>query len=143
MRRKLRRLAELAPVEWPLFLQLAVLSVAIRVALRVVPLPRLTGGLARLAGRRWLSGIPAGHSRHAIRRLEALVDLTVAAAPVAGRCLTRSLLLFWLLRVRGGAPTLVVGVRREAGRLQGHAWIAPAGEAGGEGSEGFEAVVRF
>ena len=143
MRRKLRRLRELAPVEWPLFFQLVVLSVAIGVALRVVPLPRLTGGLARLAGRRWLSGIPAGHSRHAIRRLEALVDLTVAAAPVAGRCLVRSLVLLWLLKARGLSAELVVGIRKQAEELRGHAWIAPAGEAGGEECEGFEAVVRF
>lgn len=46
-------------------------------------------------------------------------------------CLPRTLLLYRLLPAERGAR-IVVGIRREAGALAGHAWIECAGEPIGE-----------
>jgi len=42
-------------------------------------------------------------------------------------CLTRSLLLRWLLRRYGTASDLRIGVRFEEGKLAGHAWVEKDG----------------
>ena len=43
-------------------------------------------------------------------------------------CLVRSLVLFRFLAEVGAAPALVMGVSREGGRVDGHAWIEVDGE---------------
>ena len=45
----------------------------------------------------------------------------------AASCLTRSLLLRWLLRFYGTASDLRIGVRFENGELAAHAWVEKDG----------------
>lgn len=42
--------------------------------------------------------------------------------PWTGRCLARSLTLWWMLRRRGLPAQLHIGLRLEAGQLTAHAW---------------------
>jgi Transglutaminase-like superfamily len=49
-------------------------------------------------------------------------------------CLERSLVLYRFLSLAGLDPRLVLGVRRDAGRLRGHAWVTLAGTPVIEGS---------
>jgi hypothetical protein len=42
-------------------------------------------------------------------------------------CLEKSLVLWWLLRVRGISADLSVGARKEADRFEAHAWVESAG----------------
>jgi hypothetical protein len=44
-------------------------------------------------------------------------------------CLHRSLTLWWLLRRQGVASELRIGVRKEQGRFEAHAWVERAGVA--------------
>lgn len=60
-------------------------------------------------------------------RLMAAADYVVAVAARRGlsraNCLQRSLIVWWLLRSAGLASELRIGVRKEPGKLEAHAWI--------------------
>jgi len=47
--------------------------------------------------------------------------------PWSGRCLARALGLWWILRRRGVAASLHLGVRMAEGKLDAHAWITHDG----------------
>lgn len=123
MLRKLRRLADLSPGEWVLLLQLAVLSLALGLGLRLVPLSRLTTFLARWAESSPLQRLRFLHRTHEASRLANLADMAAVLIPGHGRCLMRSLLLFWLLKVRAEPVVLLIGVCKDASALLAHAWV--------------------
>jgi hypothetical protein len=56
-----------------------------------------------------------------------LVDVAVRHSVFPVTCLTRSLVLEWLL-LRQGLPALLrIGVRRQSGQLEAHAWVEYGG----------------
>ena len=59
--------------------------------------------------------------------LGTLVNTAARHALGPATCLTRSLLLRWLLHRRGAQTDLRIGVKLDQGRLDAHAWV----EAGG------------
>ena len=56
-------------------------------------------------------------------RLGVLVNVAARHVPCPVTCLTRSLVLGWLLHRRGVATDLRIGVRLESGVLDAHAWL--------------------
>ena len=92
--------------------------------LRWLGLPRLQAWLQR----RPLVPEPAGAL--ALPHIQALgeaVNIAARHTPFPATCLTRSLLLGWLLRRRGVASDLRIGVRLTNGALDAHAWVECAG----------------
>jgi Transglutaminase-like superfamily len=92
--------------------------------LRVMGLPRLQAWLQR----RPLAPEPA--KALALPHIQALGDAVNIAArhtPFPVTCLTRSLLLGWLLRRRGVPSSLRIGVRLTQGAFAAHAWVECAG----------------
>ena len=124
---KLLRLANLPLIEQALFLQLATLSLGLRVALSAIPLPRLVSLLTLAAFSPQLSRILSLHTHCATDRLVALIDLATAVSHRNGRCLPRSLLLFWLFRTRQHPVSLCLGVSKTMTSLEGHAWVEQDG----------------
>ena len=55
------------------------------------------------------------------------VAIAASRGPVFGTCLSRSLTLQWLLRWRQIESDLCIGVRRNEGNFQAHAWLEQAG----------------
>ena len=109
-------------------------------ALRILPFPRLL----TLSDRVFLKsrGAPAEAAVPSFSRLVWLVEVAARYAPVSATCLKKALVLSWLLRRRGIATTLRLGVvRRDAG-LQAHAWIEREGRVilGLPGSDGYEPI---
>ncbi len=97
-------------------------------------LPLFSLGLRVLGPRRfqvWLQrdNPPIGSkvSLDDIVRIATLVNIAARQAPVPATCLTRSLLLGWVLRRRGVANQLRIGVRLTQGALDAHAWVEYAG----------------
>ena len=92
--------------------------------LRFLGLPRFQAMLQRRP-------LAAGQARAlALPDLQGLGDAVNIAArhtPFPATCLTRSLLLGWLLRRRGVASDLRIGVRLTNGVLDAHAWVECAG----------------
>lgn len=129
---KLRRLTDLPLLEQVLFLQLTVLSLGLRVALSALPLPRLAYLLSHTAFIPLLGLIPSLHICCGTDRLFELSDLATTVSHRNGRCLPRSLLLFWLLHARQDAVSLCLGVSKNVSALEGHAWIEHGGVVFGD-----------
>ena len=62
-----------------------------------------------------------------IMGLANLVNRAARLVRIPANCLTRSLLLGWLLRRRGVASQLRIGVKMDNGSLSAHAWVEYAG----------------
>lgn len=83
----------------------------------------------------WLDRPPVRHSTPSppqptleeMSAMGALVNLAGRYAPGPATCLTRSLLLRWLLSRSGANTELRIGVKLDQGKLDAHAWV----EAGG------------
>ncbi len=68
-------------------------------------------------------------------RLWLLADLAARVTCGRGRCLGRSLLLLWLLKARAQSAELLVGVNKDGGVFEAHAWIETEGRVLGERPE--------
>lgn len=120
-----RRFCQLPPRERWLLAQTFLLLPCTAVALRLVGVRRWQRVLALL------SPLPVEGSDDR-RPIEVAVRLVQAAAHHGvGRpnCLERSLTLWWLLRRQGVGSDLRIGVRKEAGRFEAHAWVEYQGRA--------------
>lgn len=86
--------------------------------LRVLGLPRFQG---------WLLKTPAQSTRALtlpdIQALGETVNIAARYTPFRATCLTRSLLLGWLLHRRSVQSDLRIGVRLTQGALDAHAWV--------------------
>ncbi len=146
MLRTLRRLIEFSAAERLLLLQLFILSLVMETGLRLLPLPRLVRFLSIGANTTLLQRLPLLHKTSDWTRLAVLADLAARVTRGQGRCLVRSLLRFWLLRIRGESAELLIGVSREASVLHAHAWIEAPERTVGESAETagrFTPLLRF
>jgi hypothetical protein len=66
-------------------------------------------------------------SQSEVQALAEAVNIAARHTPFHATCLTRSLLLCWLLKRRGVASELRIGVNLASGTLQAHAWVECAG----------------
>ncbi len=82
-------------------------------------------GLARLRARLQRSYVPTAAPLRFpdIQKLGELVNTAAGHSPFPATCLTRSLLLVWLLNRRGVKSDLRIGVRLTQGALEAHAWV--------------------
>ncbi len=119
-----RRVWRLAWAERWLLVQALFLLPLTALALWVVGFRRWQALLSRLAPVR---GVSASKDMAALiregRSMARLVDAAARHGPYPAACLQRSLTLWWLLRRRGIDSYLRIGVRKEAGRLEAHAWV--------------------
>ncbi len=96
-------------------------------ALRIWGFRRVHAFLHRTAPKpHALPSTQAGDEHPGIEELRNLGHLVNAAAnnsPIRTACLTRSLALWWLLRCRGIACDLRIGVSNDSGEFSAHAWV--------------------
>ena len=107
-----------------LLLQAVVLLPTIRLGLRVIGLQQVQTVLRRLlptTQRR----VERSKSPTPARVTEAarLVEMASRHTVLANTCLHRSLALWWLLGRRGFDCSLRVGVRKDGGHFNAHAWV--------------------
>lgn len=114
---RLARLRELSPSHRRLLLQSSALLPVFWLGLRILGLPQMHA----FTQRRPLS--PGLLTPDEIRRIAGTIDKAARHSPFPQTCLTRSLLLQWLLRGRGVRSELRIGTRRAAGNFEAHAWI--------------------
>ncbi|MDP3673047.1 MAG: lasso peptide biosynthesis B2 protein [Telluria sp.] len=87
-------------------------------------------GLARVLAR--LRRLPTGvqltpDAIQSARLLGRAVNIAARRGPFRMSCLTRSVLLAWLLRRRGIDVGVRIGVKVSAGEMAAHAWVQCAG----------------
>jgi hypothetical protein len=120
---KLCRLS--GPERWALAQALVLLPLT-ALALRWLGLRRWQSALARLAPRGGDRAVSGDDRAHATARM---VQAAARYGPCRANCLQQSLVLWWLLRRRGVASVLRIGVRKGEGRLEAHAWVEHRGQA--------------
>ncbi len=90
-------------------------------ALRLVGFRRFQGWLQR--GKAPATSIQNSVAFDEVFRIGSLVNHAAHHAPFRATCLTRSLLLRWMLRRQGIDSQLRIGVRLNQGALGAHAWV--------------------
>lgn len=99
-------------------------------AMILLPLLRLALAMAGLRHvQRWLQTpvTPRRCGGLSPESISALVGMAASHAPVRSTCLTRSMLLNWLLHRHGLASQVRIGVRVIDGNLDAHAWVECGG----------------
>lgn len=94
------------------------------IALRVAGLARLQAWERRAFRRGSQAGADALPEA---RTIAAIVEIAARHSPFPNTCLSRSITLAWMLRRRGIASELRIGVRRTGASLEAHAWVECAG----------------
>ena len=140
MLRKIRRLSKLSVGEWLVLFQLVLSALIVTVAIRLVSLPFLIKILSRCAQNPLIGRFPLFRNRFGVSRVTNLADIAAWVTHSQGRCLMRSLLLFWLLKARGEPAELLIGV------LDAHAWIETRGRVIGDTANmtrSFATLLRY
>ncbi len=139
---KLRRLRALRPDERRVLMVSAGLLPLAALALRLGGLRRAQAIVDRLFP---LNRRGARHAEVDVERFAHLVEAAARHGPYRARCLAVALAARGLLRRRGVATDLCLGVRKAGGRFEAHAWLEHGGRRlaqRGEGGEGFCEVAR-
>lgn len=110
-------------------------TMAMAVALRAISLGlslfgyvRMRRCLERMSGRNAIRDATPDDVADA-QRLARLATIAGTHGPFEATCLRQSLLLLFLLRRRQLAPELMLGVRRQDGAFDAHAWVQLGGVA--------------
>ena len=123
-----------SPADAWLAARMAAWALVLPLLKRAIPLPRLVQMMVAPPPPAAGGGVPRDLARE--RRVVALSRLLYAPLVRADiGCLQRSLLAYRFLGAAGARPSLLVGVRREAGEVHGHAWVTVDGEPAGEPAE--------
>lgn len=88
---------------------------------------RLTSVASMLARLDQLQRVRSLVESHPSYPLERFASAAYRLLPIKGTCLRESLVLYALLRRRGAAPRLCVGVRKDGVELAAHAWVTCGG----------------
>jgi hypothetical protein len=104
--------------DWRLLLEAGSLAIFMEIALRVLPFNKLLARLDALGARKIACSRPA---------CERAVDRAYRLLPLTHTCLKESLVLLRMLRARGVASRLCLGVRKDGDRFAAHAWIEQDG----------------
>jgi hypothetical protein len=141
---RIERFLALRSADRWLFLQAAMAVPFVRMALRVFGFRRCHAALSWLTPGR----MPPASDPLALDDVARLARLVRAAARhgmLNRNCLTESLAMWWLLRRRGLDSDIRIGVRKEGGGLDAHAWVEWAGmslDEHRELSRSFRPLVR-
>lgn len=128
MQNTLHRLSELSRTDWILLPQLALASYALRIAVRIMSLPQLTRVLVSISTCPASSALPFPHRRCTAAQLITLTEKVVRTLHSKNCCLTRSLLIFWLLKIRHEPAQLLIGASTHTATFESHAWVMHNGE---------------
>jgi hypothetical protein len=106
--------------------------------LRLFGFGRVYRALRRATARATPSSLPEAE----IERYERLLRMACRQAPSSGRCLPRSLALWYVLRRKGMSTVLRIGTRPRASQLEGHAWLKHEGRVVNDSPEMVSAFVH-
>jgi Transglutaminase-like superfamily len=123
--RKIRQFRQLQPDQKKAFLIAVVLLPWFWLGLRCMGFSRLQAWLLKQSR---AAHSPAGVDLARVRLLGEAVNLAARHTVLPVTCLTRSMLLNWLLHRQGVASELRIGVQINGGVFAAHAWVEFDGE---------------
>lgn len=125
-------------------LQAFVLLPVISTSLRVIGFNRTESFLDRFTRfPRDMSKQPVDMQSQQARRVARLVRAAVRNGVGKSNCLEESVVLSWMLRRQGIDAELRIGVRKQNGKFEAHAWVAFAGIALNETDVPHERFAAF
>ena len=135
MRGRLEQWLALAPRERRLIISTLLLLPTIGAALRLIGFNHTRALLERCSQPTPKPGATGGppQPHHTAQRIARLVAIAASRGAYRANCLRQSLALWWLLKRRGIDTELRIGVRKEGGALQAHAWVEHDGVPLGHG----------
>jgi len=137
-------LRRLSGFERGVALEAAVALTVTWAGLRLVGFRRWKRVLAWLAPTIAETSSAQGARQHESARVISRVEESVARHLfIRSNCLERSLVLWWLLRVRGISADLRIGARKDADRFEAHAWVELGGEVISSGNDAHLHFVPF
>ena len=136
----LRKLRSLRPAGRRLLVQSACLLPLVSLGVRVLGFRRVQAFLNAWAGR---SATSSGHETLDVRRARRVVRYLGSDGPFRGNCLSRSLILCWLLRRRSIPCELRIGVDRDVVGFRAHAWVEVGGRPLNAGGGVHEQYAAF
>lgn len=122
----LRKFWALEPADRRLILQIVIVLPLTALGLHVFGFKRTQAGLCRW-GR--VPQAPPDDEASRVRRARQWMRYVKRNGPYRGNCLSRSLVLWWLLRRQGIETELRIGTRLDDGRFHAHAWVEKRGQA--------------
>jgi hypothetical protein len=102
-----------------LLLKLTLIVAIIEISLRLLGFKKVVALLLRFAKKTK----SATDISEKIQKYKKLIFLVSRIFPFAGKCLARSLALWWLLRNSGIETELKIGMQKKDGKMAGHAWV--------------------
>jgi hypothetical protein len=123
LHRKFRHWQHLSYSERLLFMQALALFAIVAIGISLLGLQRLQRILTRRIESLAAVSPILGVEILSIETTTQLVEMAARYVPWWGNCLKRSLVLWYLLRRQGQMSQLRIGVRREQGRFEAHAWV--------------------
>ena len=123
-RRRLTKASELSSAAWVLLIRAWFLLPVMSAGVRTAGFPRVHAWAGRVR-----SVAPPSPARERAERVATLVKMAAARQFGNYACLPRSLTLLRLLGQQGIEARLKLGVRREDGHVEGHAWVEFEGTA--------------
>ena len=121
--RAIRKFLALPRVERWLLIQAMAALPLVTLTLRTIGLKRCYRGLERLAPTAGGGLLTGASACHRAMRTGWLVRVASIHGFVRGNCLAQSLTIWWLLRRQRILAELRIGVRKQRGRLEAHAWM--------------------
>ncbi len=115
---------------WAYFSASLVLLPVVRVAIAFVGVQRTAGWVKALS--RFSVG-PFGDQILVSTQLHRVVDVAGRRGPIKATCVPQSLVLWWLLAVRGVEASVRIGSIGDAASFTAHAWVEVDGSAFGRG----------
>lgn len=137
---RLARWRALSPAQRLAFVQAWCLLPLVWLGLRVWKLPELH---ARLAASTKALPAPSATQVADARALGDAVNAAARHTPFPATCLSRSLVLVWMLGRRGTAASLRIGVQMNSGQMAAHAWVECAGQPVNDRPEVAQAYAPF
>lgn len=128
MRKKISKFLALRWAERWLFVRAIFLLPLTAAALRLLGFRRVSAVLARLSPAVGAAAQPdEAESVSRARATARMVGLAARHGFFNATCLPRAMILWWSLRRQGIASDLRIGIRKEVGEVQAHAWVEYGG----------------
>jgi hypothetical protein len=142
MLKKLRSFAALPASDRLVLVEAMILLPATGLGLRWFHMNRLIGWMSKLADLHAGKTVALDQQGEALRARR-LVGAAARNGLYGGTCLSRSVTFWWLLRRRGVRSDLRIGVRKQKGELEAHAWVECDGIVLNDRAERLEDYAAF
>ena len=139
---KLRSFAALPASDRLVLVQAMIILPATGLGLRWFHMNQLTGWMRRIADLRASKAVAQDLQGEALRTRR-LVGVAARNGLYAGTCLSRSVTFWWLLRRRGVRSDLRIGVRKQKGEFEAHAWVECDGIVLNDRAERLQGYAAF